>query len=230
MLSSHDETRLVTRYGRKTTSSAHFADGQGEAIDVELGTRRSRAAALLMLALPGCAYIYQGEELGLPNVEDLPDEVLQDPVFKRSNGEMRGRDGCRVPLPWEGDGAALRVLPPTGCTPWLPQPETWAELTVEAQLRRSRVDAQPVPAGPPAAARDRRAADRRLRLAGHRPRACSTSTADAELALRGQPVRCSRTRSARRRSWSRAAPVEDGMLPHDSAAWLRSDSGSAAAT
>jgi alpha-glucosidase len=54
-----------------------------------------------MLALPGCAYIYQGEELGLPNVEDLPDELLQDPVFKRSNGEMRGRDGCRVPLPWE---------------------------------------------------------------------------------------------------------------------------------
>ena len=81
---SHDETRLVTRYGRKTTSSAHFADGQGEAIDLELGTRRARAAALLMLALPGCAYIYQGEELGLPNVDDLPDEVLQDPVFKRS--------------------------------------------------------------------------------------------------------------------------------------------------
>ena len=83
VLSNHDVVRVVTRYG-----------------DGELGTRRARAAALVMLALPGGAYIYQGEELGLPEVLDLPDSVRQDPTFFRTGGEERGRDGCRVPLPW----------------------------------------------------------------------------------------------------------------------------------
>jgi alpha-glucosidase len=132
VLSSHDEVRLATRYGRPTTSSAHFADGQGEVSDLELGTRRAQAAAMLMLALPGCAYIYQGEELGLPQVEDLPDEVLQDPAFLRSGGETRGRDGCRVPLPWSGTEPPFGFSP-VGATPWLPQPEEWASLTAEAQ-------------------------------------------------------------------------------------------------
>jgi alpha-glucosidase len=132
VLSSHDEVRLATRYGRPTTSSAHFADGQGEVSDLELGTRRARAAAMLMLALPGCAYIYQGEELGLPQVEDLPDEVLRDPAFLRSGGETRGRDGCRVPLPWSGTKPPYGFSPP-GVTPWLPQPKEWASLTAEVQ-------------------------------------------------------------------------------------------------
>jgi alpha-glucosidase len=132
VLASHDEVRLVTRYGRPTTSSAHFADGQGEISDPVLGTRRARAAAMLMLALPGCAYIYQGEELGLPQVEDLPDEVLQDPAFHRSGGETRGRDGCRVPLPWSGTEPPFGFSPP-GVNPWLPQPKEWASLTAEAE-------------------------------------------------------------------------------------------------
>jgi alpha-glucosidase len=132
VLSSHDEVRLATRYGRPTTSSAHFADGQGEVSDLALGSRRARAAAMLMLALPGCAYIYQGEELGLPQVEDLPDEVLQDPAFHRSGGETRGRDGCRVPLPWSGTEPPFGFSPP-GVTPWLPQPTEWTSLTAEAQ-------------------------------------------------------------------------------------------------
>ncbi|MDQ1725525.1 MAG: alpha-glucosidase, partial [Frankiaceae bacterium] len=123
VLASHDEVRLVTRYGRRTTSSAHFADGQGEVSDPVLGTRRARAAALLMLALPGSAYIYQGEELGLPQVDDLPDEKLQDPVFKRTGGAMRGRDGCRVPLPWSGEHPPFGFSP-DGTEPWLPQPES----------------------------------------------------------------------------------------------------------
>jgi alpha-glucosidase len=85
-----------------------------------------------MLALPGGAYLYQGEELGLPEVEDLPEFVLQDPTWERSGHTARGRDGCRVPLPWSGD------RPPFGFTadgvrPWLPQPESWRELTVAAQ-------------------------------------------------------------------------------------------------
>ena len=110
VLSNHDVTRHVTRYGGG-----------------RVGERRARAAALLMLALPGSAYIYQGEELGLPEVEDLPDALRQDPTFQRTRGEIKGRDGCRVPMPWSGDA------PPFGFTTapaaWLPQPSAWARLT-----------------------------------------------------------------------------------------------------
>jgi alpha-glucosidase len=87
---------------------------------------------LLMLALPGGAYLYQGEELGLEEVEDLPEDVLTDPTWERSGHTRRGRDGCRVPLPWSG------TAPPFGFTDggartWLPQPARWRELTVQAQ-------------------------------------------------------------------------------------------------
>jgi alpha-glucosidase len=113
VLSSHDVVRHRSRYA----SGGHDLD-------------RVRAALLLMLALPGSAYLYQGEELGLPEVLDLPAEARQDPVFARTGGARPGRDGCRVPLPWEGQ------LPPYGFstgTPWLPQPATWGPLTAEAQ-------------------------------------------------------------------------------------------------
>ena len=86
--------------------------------------------SLLALALPGSAYLYQGEELGLPEVLDLPDEARQDPTFFRTQGGVKGRDGCRVPIPWSGQE------PPYGFTtgtPWLPQPSDWAGLTVAAQ-------------------------------------------------------------------------------------------------
>jgi alpha-glucosidase len=110
VLSNHDVRRQVTRFG---------------SLD------RARAAILLMLALPGSAYLYQGEELGLPEVLDLPPEARRDPVWFRSGGTELGRDGCRVPLPWSGD------KPPFGFSPngssWLPIPESWAPLTVQAQ-------------------------------------------------------------------------------------------------
>ncbi|WP_328850696.1 glycoside hydrolase family 13 protein [Micromonospora globbae] len=113
VLSNHDKQRHVTRYG----------DGPD-------GLRRARAAALLMFALPGCAYVYQGEELGLPEVLDLPDDVRQDPAFRRT-GESR--DGCRVPIPWSGD-APPYGFGPAGCAEsWLPAPATWAALSVAAQ-------------------------------------------------------------------------------------------------
>jgi alpha-glucosidase len=132
VLSNHDVTRHVTRYGRSDTSFS-FADRQHRApTDLWLGTRRARAAALLTMALPGGVYIYQGEELGLPEVEDLPDEVRQDPVFKRTKGIDIGRDGCRVPIPWSGN-ASPYGFNTTGTAPWLPQPANWAESTVEAQ-------------------------------------------------------------------------------------------------
>jgi alpha-glucosidase len=132
VLSSHDETRLVTRYGRKETGAQHLADAQGTASDVGLGTRRARAALMLMLALPGGTYLYQGDELGLPEVEDIPDHLLRDPMWERSGHAIRGRDGCRVPLPWSGTAPPYGFTA-QGVTPWLPQPEGWAGLTVEGQ-------------------------------------------------------------------------------------------------
>lgn len=114
VLSNHDVVRHVTRYG-------------GGA----LGTRRARAAALFTLALPGSVYVYQGDELGLPEVTDLPDDALRDPRWERSGHTDRGRDGSRVPLPWSG------AAPPFGFGAdgtWLPQPADWAALTVERQL------------------------------------------------------------------------------------------------
>jgi alpha-glucosidase len=132
VLSSHDETRHVTRFGRADSSAATMGFDDAGPADLDLGLRRARAAALLMLALPGGAYLYQGEELGLPEVEDLPDEVLQDPTWERSGGTARGRDGCRVPLPWSG-GAPPFGFTATGIEPWLPQPRSWRDLTVAAQ-------------------------------------------------------------------------------------------------
>ncbi|SCF43851.1 alpha-glucosidase [Micromonospora purpureochromogenes] len=113
VLSNHDRQRHVTRYG-----------------DGEVGLRRARAAALLMLALPGCAYVYQGEELGLPEVLDLPDELRQDPAFLRT-GESR--DGCRVPIPWSGELAPYGFGPEGSELSWLPAPATWRALSVAAQ-------------------------------------------------------------------------------------------------
>jgi alpha-glucosidase len=130
VLGNHDVTRPVTRYGRAETGFSFATRKHGLPLDLELGTRRARAAALLCLALPGAAYLYQGEELGLWEVEDIPLHLLQDPMFYRSDGADPGRDGCRVPLPWSG------VDPPFGfttATPWLPQPVGWKDLTVEAQ-------------------------------------------------------------------------------------------------
>jgi alpha-glucosidase len=135
VLSNHDVTRHVTRYGRKDTKF-DFASKRRDIppVDLELGTRRARAAALLTLSLPGAVYIYQGEELGLPEVEDLPDELLQDPMFFRSGGTDPGRDGCRVPIPWGGDERPFGFSPDgASAQPWLPQPAAWNEYSAAAQ-------------------------------------------------------------------------------------------------
>jgi len=112
VLSNHDVVREVTRYG-----------------DGERGVARSRAATLAMLALPGSGYVYQGAELGLPEV-DVPEEAREDPSWLRT-GKV-GRDGCRVPIPWSGTSAPYGFAP--GDTqPWLPQPDAWGDLSVAAQ-------------------------------------------------------------------------------------------------
>jgi alpha-glucosidase len=129
VLSNHDINRHVTRYGRGPT--AHPLHGRPEdPVDVEQGTRRARAALLMELALPGAVYLYQGEELGLPEVDDIPEDKLADPVWERSGRTRRGRDGCRVPLPWTRSGPSLGF---GDAAPWLPQPRDWSELSVEAE-------------------------------------------------------------------------------------------------
>ncbi|WP_214325609.1 glycoside hydrolase family 13 protein [Nonomuraea sediminis] len=117
VLSNHDVVRHRTRYGTA---------------DPGTGLMRAKAALVTMLALPGSVYLYQGEELGLPEVEDLPPEARQDPVFARSNGKIPGRDGCRVPLPWT-TGSPSYGFSRDGVAPWLPQPAEFAELSAERQ-------------------------------------------------------------------------------------------------
>ncbi len=136
VLSNHDVTRPVTRYGQEDTSFAFVNKRAGTPSDLEKGRRRARAAALLAAALPGSLYIYQGEELGLDEVTDLPAHQIQDPMHHRSGGTDPGRDGCRVPLPWSGTCPPFGFSPDsTSAEPWLSQPRHWANLTVEAESR-----------------------------------------------------------------------------------------------
>jgi alpha-glucosidase len=133
VLSNHDVTRPVTRYGRADSSFAFATKRPGVPTDLERGTRRARAAALLTMALPGSMYVYQGEELGLPEVEDIPPERRRDPMWLRSGGTDPGRDGCRVPIPWSGARPPHGFSPDGVERPWLDQPDDWAPLTVAAQ-------------------------------------------------------------------------------------------------
>ncbi len=123
VLSNHDVTRPVTRYGREDSSFAFARKRFGSPTDADLGRRRARAAALLTAALPGSLYIYQGDELGLDEV-DVPIDEIQDPMHARSGGVDPGRDGCRVPLPWDGtarrSGSVRRAPPPTRGSASLP--------------------------------------------------------------------------------------------------------------
>jgi alpha-glucosidase len=112
VLSNHDVVRHATRYGGGP-----------------VGVARGRAATLAMLALPGSAYLYQGEELGLEEV-DVPESARQDPAWHRTGTDSR--DGCRVPIPWSGD-APPYGFGPGAEQPWLPQPLDWADRTVAAQ-------------------------------------------------------------------------------------------------
>ncbi|TDO36408.1 alpha-glucosidase [Kribbella sp. VKM Ac-2527] len=129
VLSNHDTIRHRTRYGRDQKDASMPAGTVPT--DLELGLRRAKAAVLLELALPGGAYIYQGDELGLPEVEDLPEDVLDDPTWERSGRTVRGRDGCRVPIPWSGSEPAYGFG--GDGQPWLPQPADWAPLTAESE-------------------------------------------------------------------------------------------------
>ncbi|MEZ5235460.1 MAG: alpha-amylase family glycosyl hydrolase [Acidimicrobiales bacterium] len=150
-LNNHDTQRSVTRYGR---ADAEYHEAwtsnlvpSAAPVDVERGTRRARAALLAVAALPGNLYLYQGEELGLPEVTDLPDAIRQDPVFHRSNGALPGRDGCRIPLPWTADEHAafgfssaapdipngMETVAGGPASTWLPQPAGWGRFAADLQ-------------------------------------------------------------------------------------------------
>ncbi|WP_102157876.1 glycoside hydrolase family 13 protein [Zhihengliuella halotolerans] len=136
VLSNHDTVRHSSRYGLSDPTSFPKGIAAGdEQPDEELGLARGRAASLIMFGLPGSAYVYQGDELGLPEHTTLPDELRQDPSFFRTNGAERGRDGCRVPMPWEADadGYGFSVDNPDG-GPWLPQPESFARYAADQQV------------------------------------------------------------------------------------------------
>jgi alpha-glucosidase len=136
VLSNHDVVRHATRYGLPAGDGQDWQDGKAwllsggcaPELDRELGARRARAATLLMLALPGSAYLYQGEELGLHEVAEIPHAERQDPAFFRSAGAEVGRDGCRVPLPWLAGGPSHGFSERTA---HLPQPGWFASYAVD---------------------------------------------------------------------------------------------------
>jgi alpha-glucosidase len=140
VFSNHDVVRHATRYGLPRGTGKHAGSQDGKAwllagapageLDVELGLRRARAATLLMLALPGSAYLYQGEELGLQEVTEILDAERQDPAFFRDRGVQIGRDGCRVPLPWKVEGTSFGF---GDAGSHLPQPDWFSKYAVEAQ-------------------------------------------------------------------------------------------------
>jgi alpha-glucosidase len=133
VFSNHDVVRHATRYGLPGGGDGNYwllTRGAEPVEDRELGARRSRAVTLLALALPGSAYLYQGEELGLPEVATIPDDARQDPVFFRKGGVEVGRDGCRVPLPWTKDGPSFGFGVGSA---HLPQPSWLAEYAADVQ-------------------------------------------------------------------------------------------------
>jgi alpha-glucosidase len=221
VLSNHDVDRHVSRYGRADTSFGLDRRDHSQPVDLKLGTRRARAAVLLMMALPGSVYLYQGEELGLWEVEDLPDEKRQDPIWHRTGGADPGRDGSRVPLPWAGHEPPFGFSPPDAAKPpWLPQPVQWRELTVEAQTG----DPDSVLELYRQALRIRRTGDEALGTAmTWQPAAPGVLAFD-----RGDGLRCLANLSSVPVALPGGAavllassPCTDGLLPPDTAVWLR---------
>jgi alpha-glucosidase len=133
VLNNHDVIRHASRfggdYGRATASDGIGPENPQP--DNELGLQRAKASTLFMLGLPGASYLYQGEELGLPEHTTISPEHRQDPTFFRTAGARVGRDGCRAPLPWES-GKSSNGFSISG-NAWLPQPETYAQLSRDLQ-------------------------------------------------------------------------------------------------
>jgi alpha-glucosidase len=223
VLSNHDVDRVVSRYGRCDMAFDLARRGyfQGLPVDVELGTRRARAAALLTLALPGSVYIYQGEELGLWEVQDIPYELRQDPIWFRSGGADPGRDGSRVPVPWTGQQPPFGFSPPGASDePWLPQPKEWHDLTVAAQT--GAADSMPE------LYRTALSIRRSERALGDGPMTWLPADGGLLAFDRGTSVRCVVNISAKPARLPQhgglllaSGPLDGELLPPDSAVWLR---------
>ena len=152
VLSNHDVTRTVTRYSRSQPGHLIETDWERarwteESADYVTGRRRARAAALMQLALPGTAYVYQGEELGLEEIEDLPDDVRQDPMWAQSGFTDVGRDGCRIPLPWANTVVPYGFSPDTEAQTWLPTAAALVSAYRRSAGRRPDVNAEPLSRG-----------------------------------------------------------------------------------
>jgi alpha-glucosidase len=222
VLSNHDVVRHPTRYGlppsgkgRNGTAKEWLRnDGAAPPLDVEGGLRRARAATLLMLALPGSAYLYQGEELGLHEVGDLPEEVLQDPTFRRSGGAEKGRDGCRVPLPWTVDGPSFGFGEGGA---HLPQPAWFGRCSVQAEEEDDASTLQMY--------REALALRRKLQTAEEMERVETGTTSVLHFVRPGGwqsvtnfgevPVHLPRGEVV-----IASGPLSDGILPPDTTAWL----------
>ena len=136
-LGNHDQMRYATKLGLHPIVDRNdwlLSHGQSHPVDFEIGTRCSVAGNLFILALPGCTYIYQGDELGIHEVADIPFDQVQDPVYLRNLKQAKGRDGARVPLPWTRGGTNFGF---GGGTPHLPQPKWFADFSVEAESGHS---------------------------------------------------------------------------------------------
>jgi alpha-glucosidase len=217
VLSNHDVVRHASRLVLPPGTDENawlLSGGHAPAVDAHQGLRRARAATLLMLALPGSSYVYQGEELGLPEVADLPFEVLQDPIWEQTGRVRKGRDGCRVPLPWTTSGPSYGF---GAGGAWLPQPEAFAGYAVEAQdgvegstlelyrtalrLRRKLLQGEDLtwadasPAGV-------------LDFVRHEGWRCVTNLSDRAVPLPAGEVLLT------------SGPLEDGLLGPDTTAWL----------
>jgi alpha-glucosidase len=217
VLSNHD----VVRHASRLALTAENPQGHGIGPDSPgqpdpvLGLRRARAATTLMLALPGSAYLYQGEELGLPEVIDIPDDARQDPTWFRTNHERYGRDGCRVPLPWVADAPAYGFNA-TGRS-WLPQPPEWAELArdVEAADASSTLSLY-----------KRLLAERRARSLGTGGLEWTDSPADDILAFRNGNVTVVANTGPTAvplpagRVILASGPLDGDLLPSDTTVWL----------
>ena len=217
VLSNHDVVRHTSRLMLPPGTDENawlLSAGHAPEVDTAQGLRRARAATLLMLALPGSSYVYQGEELGLPEVADLPVEVLQDPVWEQTGRVRKGRDGCRVPLPWTRTGPSYGF---GAGGAWLPQPESFAAYAVEAQegvegstlelyrtalrLRRKLLQGEALTwaaDGPPGV----------LDFARHDGWRCVTNLSDTAVTLPEGEVLVA------------SGPLEDGLLGPDTTVWL----------
>jgi alpha-glucosidase len=227
VLSNHDVDRIVSRLGRPDTAFSLLRRSYFHSlpVDLALGTRRARAAALLTMALPGSVYIYQGEELGLWEVQDIADELRQDPIWHRSGGADPGRDGCRVPLPWAGQEPPFGFSPPAAsAVPWLPQPKEWRDLTVAEQTGAAGSMLELY--------RSALALRRSEPALGDGPMTW-LPTADGVLAFdRGTDVRCVVNLSSKPATLPAqgglliaSGPLDGELLPPDCAIWLRTGGG-----